>query len=286
MAKLARQIYHQVLEEVLTWLEFLQETDDPVQRDWRLFTGEILPKFTSLLPDLISALNEASSSPIDGEPLLFSGMTIEAQNLPKTKIPYEMISARIRRRPGTDIRERQCIGPIIGERGRCVGRGAATAGWQLESPENFARKRNNFQARCKACDTLRTQGRQLKLTRRSAAARHWLEVRERAEEIDLAGEQWTEFRRELLGLSLTFLEELRSDWWNTLQHLAHRLIQVSGHLPKEPWLAVDVDRKLIFPGESPEAAKSAGHLDDNLLVVFHRFQVSQSVGQGGEDLFQ
>lgn len=284
MAKLARQIYHQVLEEALTWLEYLQESEDLNKRDWMLFTGEILPKFTSLLPDLISALNEASSSPIDGEPLLFSGMNIEFQALPVTKIPYEMISARIRKRPGTDIRERQCIGPIVGERGRCVGRGAATAGWQLESPDNFARKRNNFQARCKACDTLRTQGRQFKLTRRSAAARHWLESAERAQETDLTGDKWSDFRRDLLSLSLTFLEELRADWWNTLQHLAHRLTQVSGHLPKEPWLAVDVDRKLIFPGESPEAAKSAGHLDDNLLVVFHRDQVSKA-SRRGEELF-
>jgi hypothetical protein len=282
MAKLACHSYHKILEEVLSWLEYLKEAENPSERHWLIFTSDVIPRFIKLLPDLISALNEASSDPLEGEPRRFVGMNIENLGAPKSKIQYDMISARIRCLSGSEIRERQCIGPIVGERGRCVGRGAATAGWQLESPEHFARKRNNFQARCKACDALRTQGRQFQLTRRSAAARYWLEMSQKIQAADRPLEP-KKRRGELLGLSLSFLEELRSDWWSTLQHMARRLIEVSGRWPREPWLAVDVDRKLIFAGESPEDARNAGYVDDNMLILFRQNHVSKTInrGQGG-----
>jgi hypothetical protein len=271
MAKLALQSYHQLIEEAIAWLEYLEETGKPSDRDWLIFSKEVLPRFTNILPDFISALNQASSDPLDGEPSRFRGLSIEKHRVPKSKISYELISARIRRLPGSELRQRQCIGPIVGERGHCVGKGAATAGWQSESPENFARKRNNFQARCKACDTLRTQGRQFKLTRRSSAARHWLEIAERSATENAS----ITLQAAFLDLSISFLEELRNDWWTTLQHLAQRLIDVSGHLPKEAWLAVDVDRKLIFSGASPKAAKNNGQLEGNLLILFRG---NQNVG--------
>lgn len=248
MARIARRIYHRCLEEVTAWLEHFEDREAIEERELLVFTGEVMPRFSEVLPDLVETLNEHAGENVRA-----------AFDLER----YELISARVRRPLSSERRERQCIGPVIGAPGSCVGKGAATDGWQLESPDHFSRKREVFQARCKACDTLRSHGRQLAVARRAAAARHWRELTARAASLERA-----ELEDEVRALSRAFLEELREDWWRILERRARRVVELGGDSGRQGWLAIDVDQQRIDAADSPEKALAAAEAREGSEALF------------------
>lgn len=248
MARLARRAFHASLEETLAWLDHLQSSTEPEPRELLIFGREVLPRFARLLPELVEAVNDDEAEAGDAPP------ATRGREAPGPAA-VELISARVRRAADRDETERQCIGPVVGRLGGCAGRGAATDGWQPESAENFASKRGSrVQARCKACDGLRMRPKPAAATRRSAGARHWCELAEQVAGLD----DPRRLRAELVRLSPAWLEDLRRDWWARLELGARRLVALRGgptrSLDDPAWLAIDVDRRLIVAGDTPEQA--------------------------------
>lgn len=251
---------------MLAWLEYIQVTEEPSDRDLLILTRDVFRRFAAMLPDLISALNAVDSETVHNEHDGLLGPSIKAPVPRPIEPEYEILSARVRRHPHRDKRERQCIGPVIGRRGSCLGKGAATNGWQDESADNFSRKRNHFQARCKACDGLRIQGRQLTILRRASAARQWKDISSKAQDWDSPRDQLDEIRK----LSLSFLEDLRDEWWQAMHRQALRLLEIRGDQGDQVsqelgsnWLAIDIDDQLVFTGHSPDDALEAAQNDDD-----------------------
>ena len=267
MPRLALRVHHQALEELCCWLEHLQSQSTPTERSVLVFGSEVLPRAVPLFTELIGALGEHEERALSTtrrDPDRHASATPLWTGLGR----YDYLSARIRQALGSEHRERQCIGPAIGAQVTCVGRGAATDGWQPEQGEYFSRKRTQFQARCKACDTLRWQARQLKLTRRGALIEHYRKLREQPTSATASSAQLERYR----SLSIGALEELRADWWRCLEAAARRLAEIGAESHPERWFAIDVDRERVFSGDSPRVAAERGraHSSETLFVVQRR----------------
>jgi len=193
-----------ILDDLIAWL--LRLRDEPS------VAAEILaPLVSDLLPRLAERLGELGS--------VLEGLDeLSPDQAPEPPPPEgtEFVTARTRLDRPSGCQERQCIGPVVGRRGGCVGEGAVSLGWQPENEELFAPKRQSYQARCRACDALRTQPKGLRKARRQSGLRRLGRLadqcrRERATSVLVVGE--------LRRLDIGFFEELRGGLWKLIEEL-------------------------------------------------------------------